>query len=230
MRIADYFIPLTAFIQGSGATNSPEPETLAAQIDSLVQHAQNRALQDGVELELFQSALFPVLAWADETIARTHRWPSEHAWQKHLLQRRYFKTGLAGREFFERLSALPPKDTAIREVYLLCLSLGFKGQYSMSPNSAELANIRVEQYKLLQKADPAYQAATDRALFPHAYAMTDQGGSGRRMFGQSGLRRRLTWRRALFFILPPLIVVAVALVLHAELTSAVQQFREAADL
>lgn len=230
MRITDYFIPLTAFIQSAAASRSTDPETLAAHIDSLIQQAQSRALQDAVELDLFQAALFPVLAWADETIARTHNWPTEHAWQKHLLQRRYFKTGLAGREFFERLNALPAKEAAIREVYLLCLSLGFKGQYSMSPNSADLANIRVEQYKLLQKADPAFQAATDNALFPHAYAMTHHGAAGRPGSGKSGLMRKFTWRRALFFILPPLIVVAVALILHAELTSAVQQFREAADL
>lgn len=228
MRLTDYFIPLTALIKGTVASTDTSPETLAAQIDSLIQQAQSRALQDEVDLERFQAALFPVLAWADETISRQHNWPSEHAWQKHLLQRRYFKTGLAGREFFERLDALPAKEAGIREVYLLCLSLGFKGQYSMSPNSADLANIRVEQYKLLQKADPAFQAAGEAALFPSAYAMSD--GASSRRGARPPFMRKFTWRRALFFILPPVIVVVVALVLHTELTHAVQQFREAADL
>lgn len=224
MRLCDYFIPLTALVQGTAATAN-SPEALAENIDTLIRQAQSRALQDAVDLDRFQAALFPVLAWADETISQKHTWPSEHAWQRHLLQRRYFKTGLAGREFFERLNVLPADDAAVREVYLLCLSLGFKGQYSMSPNSAELANIRLEQYKLLQQADPAYAAAGDSALFPSAYAMSG-GSSGRR----PPFRRRFGWRKALFFILPPLVVVLVALALHTELTFAVQQFREAADL
>ena len=230
MRLTDYFIPLTALIKGFAASATSSPDDLAAHIDSLIQQAQSRALQDEVDLDRFQAGLFPVLAWADETIARRHNWPSEHAWQNHLLQRRYFKTGLAGREFFERLDALPAKEAGIREVYLLCLSLGFKGQYSMSPNSADLANIRVEQYKLLQKADPAFRTASESALFPHAYAMSDGGTPGRRSFTGSPFMRKLTWRRILFFILPPVIVLVVALVLHTELTLAVQQFREAADL
>lgn len=228
MRLTDYFIPLTALIKGAAASPGLSPEALAAQIDSLIQQAQSRALRDDIDLDRFQAALFPILAWADETIARRHSWPSEHAWQKHLLQRRYFKTGLAGREFFERLDALPANEAGIREVYLLCLSLGFKGQYSMSPNSADLANIRVEQYRLLQKADPAFRAAGENALFPRAYAMSDSGSPGRH--SRSPFMRKLTWRRALFFILPPIIVLVVAIVLHAELTHAVQQFREAADL
>lgn len=228
MRLSDYFIPLTALVKSNASSPSIAPDTLSDQIDSLIQQAQRRALQDDVGLERFQAALFPVLAWADETIAREHQWSSEHTWQKYLLQRRYFKTGLAGREFFDRLQALPANEAGVREVYLLCLSLGFKGKYSMAPNSAELANIRVEQYKQLQKADPAFRAAGEAALFPNAYTLPEAGTAGRT--ARWGFLRRWTWRRVLLIVLPPVIVVAVALVLHMELTNAVQQFREAADL
>lgn len=228
MRISDYFIPLTALIQANSDSSTLTPEDLAGQIDALIQQAQSRALQDEVSLDDFQAALFPVLAWADETISRRHKWASEHAWQKHLLQRRYFKTGLAGREFFDRLEALPATGNGIREVYLLCLALGFKGKYSMFPNSADLANIRVEQYKLLQKGDPAFKAAGEAALFPSAYALNEGGPRSRGSRGP--MLRRLTWRKAMFFILPPLIVIVVAIILHTELTNAVQHFREVADL
>ncbi len=228
MRLSDYFIPLTALVQANAGSTTLTPEALAEQIDALIQQAQSRALQNEVSLDDFQAALFAMLAWADETISRRHHWPSEHAWQKHLLQRRYFKTGLAGREFFDRLEALPAGETQIREVFLLCLALGFKGKYSMFPNSADLANIRMEQYKLLQKADPAWRAAGETALFPNAYGLGGAGAPGRA--GKPPMLRRLTWRRALIFLLPPLIVIVVALVLHAELTNAVQHFREVADL
>mgnify|MGYP003109315329 FL=1 len=228
MKLCDYFIPLAALVKSFDTTATDTPETLAAQIDSLIQQAQNQALQDGFELSVFQEALFPVLAWADEHISRRHKWGSEHAWQRHLLQRRYFKTGLAGREFFERLEKLPPGQAAVREVYLLCLCLGFMGRYSISPNSAELANIRIEQYKQLQKADDSYKAAEKDALFPKAYAMAGNGRPAKRR--RPAFNKRIPLRRVLIFVLPPVIVLVVAFILHTELTYAVQNFREAANL
>jgi type VI secretion system protein ImpK len=231
MRLSDYYVPIAAVVKGALPSADTGPDALAASIDTLVQQAQSRALQNDVDLTEFQAGLFPVLAWADEYISRHHRWPSEHEWQKHLLQRRYFKTGLAGREFFERLDALGAQDNAVREVYLLCLCLGFMGRYSLSPNSAELANIRVEHYKLLQ-SDPDLRAAGEGALFPHAYAAAGMADtvSGHRTAARTGVRRRFAWRRAMLFLLPPLIVVLVALALHNELTNAVQHFRVTADL
>ncbi|MAL00550.1 MAG: hypothetical protein CL536_00065 [Alcaligenaceae bacterium] len=228
MKLCDYFIPLTALVKSFDTAATNTPEALAGQIDSLIQQAQSQALQEGVELNAFQEALFPVLAWADEHISRRHQWGSEHAWQRHLLQRRYFKTGLAGREFFERLEKLPPGEAAVREVYLLCLCLGFMGRYSISPNSAELANIRVEQYKLLQKADDRYKAAEKTALFPKAYTMAGNARPAKQR--KPAFTRKISLRRALIFILPPVIVLVVAFILHTELTYAVQNFREAANL
>ena len=230
MKLSDYFIPLTALIKGFAAADAREPEALAAQIDSLVQHAQTQALNDGIDLEQFQRALFPVLAWADEYISRHHRWDSEHAWQKHLLQRRYFKTGLAGREFFERLDALNNDDTAVREVYLLCLCLGFMGRYSISPNSAELASIRLEHYNRLQNADPSFAAAEKDALFPQAYAMSTSGPTSPAGKPRRAQNRKFTLRRVMLFLLPPIIVLLVAAGLHAQLTYAVQHFRDAVNL
>lgn len=230
MKLVDYFIPLTALVKGFDAASGLAPQDLATQIDTLVQQAQTQALNNGVDLEQFQRALFPVLAWADEHISRRHSWESEHAWQKHLLQRRYFKTGLAGREFFDRLQALDDNDTAVREVYLLCLCLGFMGRYSISPNSAELAGIRLEQYNKLQSADPSYASAEKEALFPKAYAMSASSPGGPAGNTRAKAPRRFTLRRVMLFVLPPVIVLLVAAGLHAQLTYAVQHFRDAVNL
>jgi type VI secretion system protein ImpK len=230
MKLVDYFIPLTALVKGFDASSGLAPQDLATQIDSLVQQAQTQALNNGVDLEQFQRALFPVLSWADEHISRRHSWESEHAWQKHLLQRRYFKTGLAGREFFDRLQALSDDDTAVREVYLLCLCLGFMGRYSISPNSAELAGIRLEQYNKLQSADPSYASAEKEALFPKAYAMSTSSPGGPSGNTRAKAPRRFTLRRIMLFVLPPVIVLLVAAGLHAQLTYAVQHFRDAVNL
>lgn len=230
MKLADYFIALTALVKGFDTSGGLTPEALAEQIDSFIQQAQTQALNDGVSLEQFQQALFPVLAWADEHISRRHSWESEHAWQKHLLQRRYFKTGLAGREFFDRLEALSDEDIAVREVYLLCLCLGFMGRYSISPNSAELAGIRIAQYNKLQSADPSFLTAEQNALFPKAYSLSATGPAGQTSRVRPPANRRFTLRKIMLFLLPPIIVILVAAGLHAQLTYAVQHFRDAVNL
>lgn len=227
MGLSDYFIPMSAVVKGFDRQKDRAPEALAEQIDSLIQHAQTQALNNGISIDQFQQALFPVLAWADEYISRHHVWDAEHAWQKHLLQRRYFKTALAGREFFDRLDGLPDNDTDLREVYVLCLCLGFMGKYSINPNSGELASIRLAQYNRLQRLNPAWNGTDPEALFPNAYdtAAVNPGQSRR-----PATRRKISLQRILLFILPPVIVVLVALGLHAQLTSAVQHFRESVNL
>jgi type VI secretion system protein ImpK len=226
MGLSDYFIPLCAVVKGFDRQTDRSPETLAEQIDGLVHQAQTRALNDGIPVEQFQQALFPVLAWADEHISRHHQWDTEHAWQKHLLQRRYFKTALAGREFFERLDKLTDHDTELREVYVLCLCLGFMGKYSITPNSGELAGIRLAQYNRLQHRHPANESPGNDMLFPEAYGTVAVGPTARK----SVARRRFSMQRILLFILPPLILVLVAAGLHAQLTAAVQHFRDAVNL
>ncbi|MGE4126017.1 MAG: DotU family type IV/VI secretion system protein [Pusillimonas sp.] len=226
MGLSDYFIPLCAVVKGFDRQTDRGPETLAEQIDSLVHQAQTRALNEGTPVEQFQQALFPVLAWADEHISRHHQWDADHAWQKHLLQRRYFKTALAGREFFDRLDGLTDNDTELREVYVLCLCLGFMGKYSTTPNSGELAGIRLAQYNRLQHRHSASGSTDNDLLFPDAYGTAADGPTAHK----SVARRRLSLQRILLFILPPLILILVAAGLHAQLTAAVQHFRDAVNL
>lgn len=228
MKLSDYFIPLIAFVKSFERDGTRSAQELSDEIDSLIHQAQGKALKDGVELASFQAAMYPVLAWADERISRHHSWADEHAWQRFLLQRRYFKTGMAGREFFDRLQQLDDDDSQVREVYVMCLCLGFLGRYSMVPNSAELAALRVDQYQILQRADKSLSDADRSVLFPQAYGNAVRPAAGRTRSHSAVSRRR--WSRLLFFIVPPLLVLLLAYGLHTLLTESVQQFREAANL
>ncbi|MCX5590239.1 DotU family type IV/VI secretion system protein [Alcaligenes endophyticus] len=226
MQLSDYFIPLCAVVKGFNRAPEQSAEALAAQIDTLIQQAQTLALTQGVALDQFQQGLFPVLAWADEFISRHSHWATDHAWQKHLLQRRYFKTAMAGREFFERFDALPDDESSVREVFVLCLCLGFMGKYSITPNSGELASIRINQYKQLQRLRPGFASTDNDTLFPKAYD-TQKASAVKGRFRRT---RHITWQRVLCFALPPIIVLLVAWLLHTQLTHAVQTFRDAVNL
>lgn len=225
MSLLDYVIPIAARVQAHLTQASDvAPQALSEEIDQCITQARTQALESGMELNRFREGLFPVVAWADEALSRARRWGDEHAWQAFLLQRRYFKTVLAGREFFDRLDKLPEEDDALREIYLLCLCLGFQGRYGLVADAADLANVRIEQYRLLQKHDTRFIRTNDK-LFPEAYlATTPKGAVGR------SKRRRFTLRRVLFIVLPPLILIAVGLAMHTALTHAVQNLRAAIQL
>lgn len=222
MPLVDCFTLLLARIQGFQHQSDITPEELSGTIDQLIDQGHAQALHQGASADSFRAALYPVLAWADETISRRRHWADEHAWQPFLLQRRYFQTGMAGREFFERLDQLGPQDHDLREVYLLCLCLGFQGRYSTATNTADLTNIRMKQYRLLPQASQ-HNAAADSRMFPAAYSA--QSKSGRR-----SLRSRFSLQRLLLILVPPLFVLGLALIMHTQLTQAVQQFRQAINL
>ena len=98
----------------------------------------------------YQDACFAVIAWADETILKHSTWKHHAEWNALPLQLEYFQTRNAGEEFFERLERLRPEQKAIREVYYLCLGLGFSGRYFLGlEDELKLNQIRHEQARHL---------------------------------------------------------------------------------
>lgn len=71
---------------------------------------------------------FAVVIWLDEIVLRSaSNWISE--WRNDLLQTRLFNTSIGGSEFFLRLDAIDAGNKHVRQVYLFCLLMGFRGKY-----------------------------------------------------------------------------------------------------
>jgi len=112
----------------------------AAIIDQLLTRSRNLASDNGFEENLWLEGLYPVAAWVDEQLLNLE-WAGRDAWIGKSLQRRYFNTTLAGRDFFVRLDQLEETNTALREVFDICLALGFRGQFFDSDDSPRLKEI-----------------------------------------------------------------------------------------
>lgn len=133
MRLVDRFIPLMAQTElffGDGAVG--EGAALRETVDRLIEAVRRDASADGLDADDVEAALFPVVVWFDE-VAMNTEWPGQREWKGAQLQRSLFQTSRGGELFFERLATLPPEKNGVREVYLLCLSLGFKGKYYLTP-------------------------------------------------------------------------------------------------
>jgi type IV/VI secretion system ImpK/VasF family protein len=128
----------------------PAYEQVRRDITALLEQEKAAARRRGILDRDYQDACFAVVAWADETILKHSTWKHHHEWNAFPLQLEYFQTRNAGEEFFERLERLRAEQKPIREVYYLCLGLGFSGRYFLGlEDELKLNQIRHEQAKSL---------------------------------------------------------------------------------
>ncbi len=209
-----------AYVRALEESSSGTAEEASKQLNHLIATAEKNALTAGYSIREFHAGLFPVVAWADEQISRLTRWESNLIWQRYLLQKQYFKTTVAGIEFFQRLEALETEEEGVRELYLLCLCMGFLGRYSTDPQAIELSNLRATQYYLLNNSGFLFNANDSPLLFPFAYKLNST---------QTGLSLALRdlWsvlKIIFFYAVPPVIIVLLMLAFDQKLSESVDQF------
>ena len=180
MRLVDFYIDalLTTrkIVPMLTADSDQDVDGLKNSLIHQLDESQANATSNGLSEYQAKSALFAIVSYIDEMIL-TSAWCNKTKWQQTSLQRHYFETTNAGREFFEYLNKLnrQGEDRSIREVYLLCLGLGYKGQYFMPDDRPKLEEIRVFNLDLLLPED-ANQTLEKTQLFDQAYQKTIREG------------------------------------------------------
>jgi type VI secretion system protein ImpK len=166
--LREIFTDLIAFViffKSSCEKQPPEQNELREKILALATAQEERVKAAGISADNFREARFAVFSWVDEMIL-TSTWPQRTRWQHLMLS--YYNTFNAGEEFFARLQNLPPHANDVREIYYLCLSLGFLGQYAFGDGPYEVKKLKQALYKQLSgsKGDIRRNYAL---LFPEAY-------------------------------------------------------------
>ena len=173
MRLVDYYMEaLLAARSVSQSLSADDPvsaEELKNKFVNLISSAQVNAASAGVDEAVRQKALFPVVAFIDELIL-TSPWPGKLAWKNDSLQRHYFETTNAGSEFYEQLNLLNRQgsDADIREIYLMCLGLGFKGRYFMPEDRTKIEEARGYNMSIMLPED-SVSRMDKSTLFSAAY-------------------------------------------------------------
>ncbi len=168
MKLVDCFIPLLALLQQFQRAPSGDLPGLAQQFDAAIGGARQQARDAGHAEADIEEALFAVAAWADEAILASD-WTEAAQWQRHLLQRRYFNISNAGVAFFTRLDALGEQSLAVREVYYLCLGMGFAGRYGYDRNQKALTDIKRANLASLLEDEDGSPGEAGKLLFPDGY-------------------------------------------------------------
>lgn len=176
MRIVDCFTDVLLFTRKfcRGEFDEMPVDQVRAELQSLFQKSETMAEKNNMPEDFYQAARFPVVSLVDEML-QTSNWAEKSAWSRNPLQRIYFDTTNAGAEFYNRLNVLnkfgPDRD--IREVYALCLGLGFRGKYFRGEDRKQYEEIKAFNLSLLlpEEAQRNIDSAT---LFPFAYKGHDK--------------------------------------------------------
>lgn len=208
MRLVDFYIdPILKISQFE--TQKEELDSSWQEIKEgfcqLLITSQTQAVKAGFSHEISNEALFPIVAYIDEIIL-TSKWSEKSTWQKNSLQRQFFNTTNSGYEFYDRLNKLNRQgdDRSAREIYLLCLSLGYKGRFYSPQDRPKIEETRAFNIGLLLPNDvnKAFEKST---LFTDAYHERDQINANR--------KSRINLIP--LFAITPAVVVAATLVIYS---------------
>jgi type VI secretion system protein ImpK len=172
-RLAEAFAPVFALIvqlRTGGPRGSAE--VLRQRIGDLLASAESAAREAGVPASDVEDAAFALVAFLDEALLSSD-WSEKQAWLARPLQLERYDRYDAGEAFFDRMNGLLDRtDRAeVLEVYLLCLQLGFKGQYQLHGRD-ELRRLTAQAHAALLKAPGFAPGPLAPDGLPHGPAAT----------------------------------------------------------
>jgi len=208
MRLVDFYIdPILKIteIKDNSQQLSENWKSIKSEFNQLLINSQSDAIKAGFSQAIANEALFPVVAYIDELIL-TSKWRERILWQKESLQRIFFNTTNSGFEFYERLNKLNRQgdDRSVREVYLLCLSLGYKGRFYSPQDRPKIEEARGFNLDLLLPND-ANKVFEKSTLFSDAYHEQDQ----------INVSRKSRINLIPLFAITPVVVVAATLIIYS---------------
>ncbi len=171
MRLIDCFVDIMVYVSYLVKPDGGNPvafEKARADINRLIKES-DRFLEDEAVLRSdYDLARFGVFAWVDEAVMSSS-WEGRNQWQKELLQRQYYNTVDAGELFFDRLNSVGLHQRDVREVYYICLTMGFTGQFCNAGDEILLEGLKNENLKILTGSSVGVPSIDKRELFPEAY-------------------------------------------------------------
>ncbi len=137
------------------------------EVMTALQRFQSEAQEHGIDRQDAEDAQFALAAFMDEQVG-TSEWSGKTQWQSEPLNMTLLADPEAGVSFFRKLDAFGDRQRAVKEIYLVCLSMGFRGQYAELDPTQQAARLGEIRQKVLRSIHPEPLDSLD-VLFPEAY-------------------------------------------------------------
>ena len=120
----------------------------------------------------YREAQYVMAALADDIFLNLD-WAGREPWKSRLLEYRLFGSKVAGEQIYRKLDKLlaerDPANAELAALFLLALSLGFRGRFRGAEDAGVLDRYRRELFAFIYHRDPALEEH-GKELFPEAYA------------------------------------------------------------
>lgn len=159
---------------------------IATSLQRLLEHLALQAMRQGSQFAqgIHNEALYVMAALADEIFLHDTDWPDKAAYRSVLVESLMFKSHVAGEQVFANLDRLlearDPNQAELATIYLLALSLGFRGKFRRLPDQGRLAGYRRQLFRLVMHRPTALDAESLR-ICAGSYDHTLREGGGMRL-------------------------------------------------
>lgn len=183
--------PVSAFSAYTPAM-AGDPDIVAQRLQSLLEAQALLVGRRGSDFILaqYREAQYVMAAFADEIFIYEVEWRGRDMWRENPLEHRLFRTRSAGERLFENIELIlaggDRRQAELAPVYILALSLGFRGRYRSDAGGSVIRDYANRLFEFVFDR-PADIHAPGRRLAPQAYEHVLAGNPVR------GPRFRVSW-------------------------------------
>lgn len=152
----------------------PQPEYLQfrQQVVTALQDLEKQAADNRIDGEDVKEASYALALFMDEQVVGSE-WEAKEQWAAEPLHIVLHQDAEGGVNFFRRLESFGDRQGDVKEVYLVCLALGFRGKYAAEELRRQATRIDEIKQSVLKSIRPA-SMDKEEMLFPDAYRVADQ--------------------------------------------------------
>jgi type VI secretion system protein ImpK len=172
--LMDLCTPIFAYaslLPSDPSAGQPDYRQFRDRIVSDLNRMPTEAAENGIEAEDVNHACYALSFFLDTQIAQSE-WTGKMQWSAEPLGIVLQQDPEGGVNFFRRLDGLGDRHKAVKEVYLVCLALGFRGKYAEQDAATQAAQIADIRQKIVRSINPE-PIDKKTELFPEAYEPAD---------------------------------------------------------
>jgi type VI secretion system protein ImpK len=170
LSLMELCMPLFGYatmLPGEASGTQPDYDAFRKEILAALQRIERDAPEHGIEEEDAREASYALSLFLDEQVVYSE-WQGKPRWSAEPLHIVLHRDAEGGENFYRRLEELGNRQKAVKEVYLVCLALGYRGKYADLDPAQQAARIGEIRQKILRSIHPV-PLDKQPVLFPDAY-------------------------------------------------------------
>lgn len=151
----------------SGGTH-PAYAQFRQEVLNALQRIETEAPEHGIDREDAAAARYALALFMDEQVAESE-WSGKSQWANEPLSMVLLADPEGGKNFFRRLESMGDRQRGVKEVYLVCLAMGYRGEHAEEPDPTKQATRLGEIRQKILRSIHREPLDTMDVLFPEAY-------------------------------------------------------------